>query len=110
MRFLTPLLLRLGLYHPLRKLAYAVRNRGRSAGEVFSDIYRNNRWQGSESRSGEGSSPLAHGRGPAAADAAPRAEAVSMSRLVHRPVIVRLLGIGRTRRRFENPTSVQPAW
>lgn len=56
MRLVTPLLLKLGLYHPLRKLAFALRNRGRSAGEVFTDIYRHNRWQGSESRSGEGSS------------------------------------------------------
>lgn len=56
MRFVTPLLLSLGLYHPLRRLAFALRNRGRSAGDVFTDIYRHNRWQGSESRSGEGSS------------------------------------------------------
>jgi len=56
MRVVTPILLKLGLYHPLRKLAFALRYRGRSAGDVFTDIYRNNRWQGSESRSGEGSS------------------------------------------------------
>lgn len=56
MRLVTPLLLRLGLYHPLRRLVYALRNRGRSPSDVFTDIYRHNRWQGSESRSGEGSS------------------------------------------------------
>jgi len=56
MRVVTPILLKLGLYHPLRKLVFALRYRGRSAGDVFTDIYRNNRWQGSESRSGEGSS------------------------------------------------------
>ena len=56
MRLLTPLLLKLGLYHPLRKLVFSFRNRGRSAADVFTEIYRNNRWQGSESRSGEGSS------------------------------------------------------
>lgn len=56
MRLVTPLLLKIGLYHPLRKLVLGLRNRGRSPGDVFTDIYRNNRWQGSESRSGEGSS------------------------------------------------------
>lgn len=56
MRLITPLLLTLGLYHPLRRLAFSLRNRGRSADQVFTDIYRHNRWQGSESRSGEGSS------------------------------------------------------
>ena len=56
MRLVTPLLLKLGLYHPLRKAIYVLRNRGRSADQVFTDIYRHNRWQGSESRSGEGSS------------------------------------------------------
>jgi len=56
MRLVTPLLLKLGLYHPLRKVIFAFRNRGRSADQVFTDIYRRNRWQGSESRSGEGSS------------------------------------------------------
>lgn len=56
MRLVTPLLLKLGLYYPLRRAVYALRNGGRSADQVFTDIYRHNRWQGSESRSGEGSS------------------------------------------------------
>lgn len=45
MRLVTPLLLKLGLYHPLRKAIYSLRNRGRSADQVFTDIYRRNRWQ-----------------------------------------------------------------
>jgi hypothetical protein len=56
MRYVTPILLRLGLYHPLRKAwrQWRVGDRGRT--EVFSDIYRSNAWQGDESRSGRGSS------------------------------------------------------
>lgn len=56
MRALTPFLLKLGLYYPLRRLVLRLHNRGRPADNVFSEIYRDNRWQGTESRSGEGSS------------------------------------------------------
>lgn len=56
MHRLTPLLLRLGLYYPLRRSVLAWRQRGATPAQVFAAIYRENRWQGSESRSGEGSS------------------------------------------------------
>lgn len=56
MKYLTPVLLKTGLYFPLRKAYLSFRNRGASADGVFSDIYRTNRWGSPESRSGEGSS------------------------------------------------------
>ena len=55
MKYLTPILLKSGLYFPLRKTYLSFRNRGASAGDVFTDIYHSNRWGSSESRSGEGS-------------------------------------------------------
>lgn len=56
MKVLTSFLLSLGIYHPLRRTLLAFRNRGRSAEQIFSDIYHGNRWRGVESRSGQGSS------------------------------------------------------
>ncbi|MBL0029973.1 MAG: class I SAM-dependent methyltransferase [Rhodanobacteraceae bacterium] len=55
MRFFTPLLLKLGLYHPLRRFYFKARNRGASPQSVFTEIHRQNRWGSGESRSGEGS-------------------------------------------------------
>lgn len=56
MRAITPFLLKIGLYHPLRRLYFKARNRGASAEAVFTEIYTENRWGNAESRSGEGSS------------------------------------------------------
>jgi hypothetical protein len=56
MRLLTSILLSTGLYHPLRRWYFRIRRLGKDPQQIFGDIYSNNRWQGSESRSGEGSS------------------------------------------------------
>ncbi len=55
MRLITPLLLKLGLYHPLRRLYLKARNGGASAQTIFTEIHRQNRWGSAESRSGIGS-------------------------------------------------------
>jgi len=53
---LTKTLLKLNIYYPLRRLLYACHGIGRSPEGIFTDVYRRNKWRGSESRSGEGSS------------------------------------------------------
>lgn len=53
--FLSQLLVKTGLYWPLRKLALSLRLGGRDTKDVFTDIYRNNRWGNDESVSGPGS-------------------------------------------------------
>lgn len=53
--FLTQVLVKTGLYWPLRKLALMMRLGGRNTKDVFTDIYRNNRWGNKESVSGPGS-------------------------------------------------------
>lgn len=55
MKYVTPFLLKTGLYYPLRNAYFTLRNRGESAASVFSDIYHENRWQNSQTRSGQGS-------------------------------------------------------
>jgi SAM-dependent methyltransferase len=53
--FLTQVLVKTGLYWPLRKLVLMMRLGGRNTKDVFTDIYRNNRWGNKESVSGPGS-------------------------------------------------------
>lgn len=54
----TKLLLKIGLYYPLRNLYWRMKYGNKSAESVFSQIYQSNGWQGVESVSGQGSDTL----------------------------------------------------